>query len=716
MVTGRGKEQLTVMEAVNNLSNMSEIDVKAEAEEDKEKKEPSEEINWRDPKQALQNEPIIKETFRVLHRYLQNMVRKDSNSLKDPETQRGVQAIMLLASEAVQKMDRFAALYPDKYKPISKLKEYTDLQKYYRQQILQQMPQQPEGMEEWEPQAYEEFEEKGGEKQGLQDLEAVRKDQNYELFFIKGEGDQPFFSRSLLRHIRLVGNFDELVSKVEGEDPLLAVRELFDREIREGAQQILKLSMNYIDLFYKEGMKQKTRPFVSAMNKSLMALRMAANPVNLIENQSFKSCLEYFADFHRFLRSAMKAPGYQKRIAGEMSEDEFSHVLINLTHALCCYFFMRIEPQKEALKLIHKLIERGNALRGPHSVEKADNKQLQLWRELEDHDESIRYLLNHYPNGPILRTLDAFRQEEEYEGWDPLSLYNFPSTQFTFSNEKMHVTVLRIPCPVQQHYIHKAEVTKEFEGFLRFYRQELKPDRHLLVNLQNRTSWEEFARCASIESTGLKAEHYETLHVLGLSKDSPFYLQDDEYQQMGGAPVFMESFAKQLASREECGFYIPDTIPKEELEKFTEKALGEIHDLFFDGRAALSRKERLIFIEIFYVYYVLKAIESLKIDSVSFTCKDALDTGVAQTAVFYGFLHMLSTSKAWTKKDLDFFLWLVYEPALLVRDRPIQQIRFKRALTTLEEIHGKILEKHAEIVKRTNSLFKTLSFPLKIII
>nr|NGX48145.1 hypothetical protein [Chlamydiota bacterium] len=712
MVLGRDKEELSVMEAVNNLSNMSEIDLKAPIDLEGEEVF-STEVNWRDPRQALRNEGLVKETFRVLHRYLQNMVRRDRNSLKDPQTQKGVQAIMLLASEAVQKMDRYASLYPDHYKPISKLKEYTDLQKYYRQQILNQMPKPEEEIEDWEEAAKEEFKGIEAEKRGLQDLEGVRKDLNYELFFIKGENGKPFFSRSLIRHIRLVGNFDELVSKVEGEDPLLAIRELLDREIREGAEEILKLAASYLDLFYKEGMKHKNRPFVGGLNKAVMALRMAANSVNLIENQSFKSCLEYYADFHRFLRVAMQAPGYQKRITGEMEEDAFSHSLLNLTHALCCYFFMRTEPLKEVLKLIHKIIDRGNAMRGPRPKEQADEKGLQIWKDLQDQDESIRYLLSHYPNGPLLRTLDAFREEEEFEGWDPLTHYNFPAQQFTFSSGEMHISVLRIPSPLKQVFIHRAEVVEEFEGFLRFYKHERKPDRHLLVNLQNRTSWEEFARSKVLEATGVKAEHYETLYILGLPKNTPFYLQDDEYESMNGAPIFLESFEQQISCGKECGFYIPEQIKKAELKKFTNQTLQVIHKFFFDEKTSLTRIERLNFIEIFYVLYVTKMLEMLKIDSVSFTCKDALDTGPVAASLYYSFLLMLSEKKPWNKKEIDHLLWMVYGPALLVRDRAVNQIRLKRGMMAMETIHAACLKNHAALVKGVNALFTKVQFPIK---
>lgn len=712
MILGRGKDELSVMEAVNQLSNMVEIDVKNLAQY--EGFTPGAEVNWRNPVQALENLSLIKETFRIIHRYLQNMVRKDQNSLKDSQTMRGIQAIMLLAADAVEKLDKYTALYPKQYKPVAKLKEYTDLQKYYRQQILKQVHIPEEEYEAWEGKIEDSFKGIEAERRGIQDLEAVRKDQNYELFFIKGEDGKPYFSRSLIRHIRLVGNFDELVSKVEGEDPLLAVRELYDREMREGAEQILKESALYIDRFYQEGMKHKNRPFIGTINKSLMALRMAANSVNLIENQSFKSCLEYFADFQKFLRAAMETSGYKKLITGEQETDEFKTALLNMIHALCCYYFMRIEPRKETLKLIHHIQDRGNKLLGPRPKEQAKNQKLQIWNDLEETDQAIRYLLNHYPNGPLLRTLDAFREEEEFNGWDPLAFYNFPSNQFTFASNKMHVTVLRMPCPIRQEYIQKAEVVPEFEGFLRFYRQELKPDRHLFINLQNRTSWEEFGRCKAIEDLAKSAEHYETFYILGLPKNSPFFLQEDEYQSMGGSDVFIETFMNQLESGTEGGFYLPESLPHSSLKSFFKEVFALVHEEFFESKTKLTRIERLNFIEIFYAYYVLKVIELLKVDSISFSCKDALDTGIFQTGVFFGFLHMLNAEGKWSKEDSDFLLWLFYSPALLVRDRPINQTRLQRGIMALRAMSEKFLTNHKSILDRTNSLFKTLSFPLEI--
>lgn len=699
--------ELSVMEAVDILSNMAEVDLKAsiELEDTENEEELPTEINWRSPKEALGNEAVVRETFRVLHRYFQNMVRNDRNILKDVEKMRGVQAIMLLAEEATQKMDKFAAIYPDRFKAISKLKEYTDLQKYYRQQMLKQMSMPPEEVEDWE----NDFVSVESQKRGLQDIEAVRKDQYYELFFIKNENDKPYFNKSLLRHIRLIGNFDDLITKVEGEDPLMQMRELLDRELHQGAKEALRLAAPYIDTFYTQGMKLKEKPFAGSLNKAVMALRMAANPKNLIENQSFKSCLEYYGDFHRFLREAMIAPGYRKAITKESPEDPFTHSMILLTHALCCYFFLRIEPVKEGIGLLHRMIDRGEEMR------EIKGKKKDLWERILDEDESIRYLLKHFPNGPLMRTLDAFREDEEHEGWDPLAHGNFPSQLFAFSSGPLHISVLRIPCPVKQAYINLAEPVEEFHGFLRFYQHEMKKDKHLLINLQDRTSWQEYARCKAMEKLCLKADYYNTFYLLGLPKNTSFFVQEQEYAQMSGAPVFMEQFKQQILSGMECGFFLLEAIKKEDIENFIDESFKVIHDCFFDGNTTLKRIERLNFIEIFYTLFTLKIVDICKIDSVSFTCKDAVDTGMMQTGAFWGIIRLLSSEKPLSKEEMDFLRWIFYNPALLIRERAINDARFKRAILAIEVVHKAANSNYTGVIRELNRLYKNIQFPFKII-
>lgn len=673
--------ELSIIDAMNLLSSMSEVDMNEE-----DQKEYEGEINWNDPKQALKNIGLVGETFRVIHRYLQTILRKEEASLKDPLTQKGIKSIMLLVGEAVKKMDQFAALYPGQYQPISHLKEYKELSKYYEEFILRQAPE-IEMLERQGTEFKEFFEKIEIEKDKIKDLEAVRKDQNYELFFIKNENHKPYFSPSLLRHIRLMGNFDELVSSVEGEDdPFLKIRQLYDEELHAGAVETHKQAATYIDAFYKEAMRHRDNPLVALLNKALMGLRMAANSKNLIENESYKSCLEYYTDFQRFLREALQTEQYKHILALE-DGDELSHTLIQLTHVLCGLFFSRNEPKRDALQLIHHLIQRGG-------------KSSRTW---EERDSNIREFLKQYPNGPLLKTFDIF-QEEEYEGFDPLAQQNFPCEQYAFGLGSIHITALRIPCPTKQVQIHEADVDPEFEGFLRYYKNQMAKDKHLLINLQDRTSWQEFSRSIALENLSKEAEFNETLFIVGLAKDTDFYNQINEYEQVTGAPVFLEQLEEQLNSKENCGWYFPEL--DKELKSFIKEAIQIVHLHFFDEKEQLSQEERQDFIEIFYLFLILKMVEKTRVDSLSFTCKDAIDTGAIQSALFYAAVSLLMDSQP----DKEQLLWLIYAPALLIRERAVDEARLKRGMRALDLFHERLKGDRKTIIKAINRLFDELKF------
>ena len=114
-------EGLTVMDAVDNLSHIVELDLSAPLEKGKiqalseeEMKEHMETLSWYDPEYFVYNREKVKETFRALHQYMKDLFQKDKGKLKSVETQKALRAIMLLASEAVEKLDAFTKLSQDK--------------------------------------------------------------------------------------------------------------------------------------------------------------------------------------------------------------------------------------------------------------------------------------------------------------------------------------------------------------------------------------------------------------------------------------------------------------------------------------------------------------------------------------------------------------------------------------------------------------------------
>jgi hypothetical protein len=692
------REDLTILEAVDHLSNIAELDVNRGQEEG---------LRWLDPEQKEENRAVIKETFRVLHNYLQHIYKKNKRVLKEPDMQRGIQAMMVLAGEAAQKLDKYTSLFKGtrEKEGAAALKEYQDLRQFYLTKIMKRLQTVLDTEEAWQA-------EWGGErtdpfqieKRGLRDLETVRRDKEYELFYIQKEDGMPFFNKNLLRHIKLVGDFDESLADPAGEDPFLKIKIIEDRDLHASAQEILDLAASSMGEFYKEAMHHKELELIADLNKSLMALMLAANPQNLLQNRSGKCSLSYYQDFHHFLREALHSSEYQKLALLSKEElDPFFSTVMHLAQALCCFFFTRIGARRDAIAFIHRL---GGEV---PTEKKIKSSPLSVWDHLLDEDEQIRYLLKHYPNGPLLKTLDVLKQGATHSGFDPLGQENLPSHLYTIKDHENHVTVMRLPSPTHQKSIHQVEVIDEFSEFLHFTGSHRSGQRYLLVNMQDRTSWREHARCTFLEKLQNEARYRDSLFVITLPKATDFYAQSSLYRELKDAHAFKNQFKEQITSEEQCGYYFPSPLKTVELNEFVDEALEKIHHHCFSSQPELSRKDRLAFIEIFYHLFVLKWIDWLHPDSMSFTCKDAIDTGAAATASFFAFLRLLSDPSPFTHEEMDLLIWMFYAPALMIRERAIDIQALSRAVSALAHFHAQLQSKRTEILEAFATLYSHLS-------
>ena len=709
--------ELTVMEAVDNLSSLAELDVSAppETEEEAVAEEESTheefELSWHDKQHIVHNRERVKETFRVIHNYLQHVYEKDKGQLRDPETQKGIQAIMVLAGEAAQKVDRYSSIFKGAHdvESVTQLKEYKDLQQFYLTKIMKKFHVALEKEEDWQKQwgaAEEDL--LDIQRRGLKDMETVRRDKEYELFFIRKEDGRPFFNRNLLRHIRLVGEFDETISDPEGEDPFLRIKMIQDRDLHESAKETLHFAAPYIDEYYREALRHKEIDFVTSLNKAVMALMLSANMRNLMQNTSGKSCISYYSDFQLYLRKALASSEYQRFISFPPdASDRFSICLMSLSHALCTSFFMHTGERKEMIALIYRMLQKGKK---DLITEPSVSSPLSFWNNLLDADEQIRQLLKQYPNGPLLKTLDVFHEEDQMLGFDPYVQDNMPGQLFQFSNDALHVTCLRIPAPVHQEFISEADIVEEFQGFLRALAMQMKGQRLLIFNLQDRTSWQEHARCMALEEIQKKAEFSQALFVVTLPKNTDFYFQTSAYQHVNEAKEFFKQLKEQIASAEQCGFFFPSHIKKEELIAFIDRAIPVIHKLFFGEKETLLRKNRLDFIEIFYLFLTLKLIEMIKPDSISFTCKDAIDIGSAVSSELFSFLRMMNSDTPWCQEEKNFLLWMLYSPSLLIRERAIDHVRLNRLVSAMAVVAAELEARRKEVNGACRKLFQTSFF------
>lgn len=639
-------------------------------------------------------------TYRSVYQHLQNLYENPGMDWESKKSREGIAAMMSLVGESVPKMNHYLKfrLEQPSVANVADREAFKTLQHYYAEVFAKKFAGGVEGKEAWEKSWHAKhslLEATGSE---LKDFEALLRDKEYELFYIANEHGEPYLNAELLRNIKLTGDFDVESQSFE-EDPFLKVRSMQDRDTQASASQILHECREEIEQFYKLAKRLFQHSFARLLSKAVLALFLASNSRHLLQRTTGKHCIQYFDDFHCFLRESLQSPEYQKWIAyPPPKSDKESNLLLYLAHKLCFWLCARSGGiRQEAIGLIHRTMRRGEELQPREHLHKSET----VWDQLLFDDEKFRTLLRKFPSGPLFKTLDSIRQEQDggiLVPFDPWIQGNLPSKLFSMRKKKKEIQVLRFASPTRQPMIHRVEIVDEFRGFLRFMAAERKGKKHLLIHLQDRLSWQETARSSVIEQLQNNQNFSSQLVVLTLPKDTDFYHQIHAYSDLHQPDAFIKAFREQLVDKEKGGFYFPQQWSRSDLIQFADTALPLIHKYVFEEKNVLTRQNREDFIEIFYQLIVAKAIDYFNVDSVSFTCKDAVDTGAFASGMFYGFLKLLQGDLS-AKEDLDLLRYLFYWPALSVRERAADPEQFHRALSALSSFGNALQENGSKIVK-----------------
>lgn len=610
---------------------------------------------------------VVDMTYQIIYQHIMSLI--DKEALEEG----GVAPLMALISESAQKMEAYLVdrIGHPLQTPLVELASYQELKRLYR---------------EWS----------AAKKEEGQELESIRRDRDYELFVIRKENGRPYFDVNLLKHVKMVCGFEGGALE---DDPLLRIRSLIDRDLQTSARQMLTEVYPWLQKYYALPKEVKQHALAQRLGMALLALFLASNPQNLIQNCSGKSSLQYFEDFHQLLRSALETSEYKKWIAYSLDMMHETNICMQLAHELCHSLFYRLGGIKqELLGFIHRMMHQGES--------RAQLPPDSSWlNRLLIEDQSLRTLLVEFPNGPLFKILDLVRLGTM--GFDPIGQDNRPLRLYQMKKKGRHIDLLRMPSPTRQVELPRVEVIEEFYGFL----QSLKTrgGKHLLINLQDRTSWKEENRALALEALGRNAEYNQQLVVVTIPKDGEFYHQTGSFLNTENARVFIDSFKKEM-KKNDSGWFFPKMIWDMELETFIDQTLTMIHAHFFHHAKQLSRKNREDFIELFQQFVILYLIDRVEPMSVSFTCKDGVDVGAMEGAVFFAFLMFLSGKTIHTTEEIDFLRLLMYAPALLVRERGVDAECFYRGLSVMEHLNVDLVLAFQEIKHCFSTDFlKTLS-------
>lgn len=646
-------------------------------------------VHWLTQEEADKTVKIVKETFKTILSYLRNFYKKEYGFLSDPKAVEGIKTIMVLVGEAAKKLDQCTSL-KKKNKSVTELKEYKQLQEFYLNRIARKIDEKVLGkwilaLTQNKPARKSLKQSKILTKHIFVDLESVKKDADYELFFIKKEDGSRFYSPRLIRNIKLLCDFGDYFGNEKIEDPLKDVNVWNDKFLQKCAKNILANIHDVANEFCREYKKFKEKELSEYLNKALFALVLSSSEQNCLENHPHKSCRDYFHDFQIFLRKALFSPEYHKLIAYPPNENnKLGKLLLQMVESLCSSLFEVKKVNEEMISSIHQLIHDAVELKADN--EKKNKKRAgSLTETLEQEYAAVASLLKVHPYGSLNRILNTL-QEGFYQFYDPMLQKVLPIPLYQLTSNDRKIISLGMGCPISQEYIQNASVLDEFKAYLHHLKKQQPAGAFLLINFQDRFSWKDQARARAVEALTLKEAN---LKILSLPRDSDFYHQNDSYENENQIKSFYESFLEEIQS-ENKGFYFPEEIKNEVLLLF-EDTFRAIHKIFFNSKNALTKGQRLDFIELFYSITTLKAINLLNADRFAICCKDGIDQGAIVNGVLYSIVKLIN-QPILNEKEKEHLDWIIYTGALLHRERAPLSQKFYRSLGALRRVEQAIHE------------------------
>ncbi|NBO23930.1 MAG: hypothetical protein EBU93_01630 [Chlamydiae bacterium] len=686
MAKTKRKLDLSVLEAVDNLSSMAEIDL----EEGKNNRQVlleklKERANWISYESKKQTDEKIKETFSTIHHYLEYMQKQPKAQEKKNHFQNGVQAIKGLMQEAIYKIDGLKKILHPKekmtsiqnFEEVQQLNQFIqDFEKfYYDPKVAEEEMDLPGSLYAYDP------------KELIKDYTVLKNDTDYELLFIRREDNLPFFSQEALAHAKMICDFDLSYIDFAQDNPLAMMKIVQDDEACTVAQEIYEKIKEEMTLFLKAYKSHQEDSISSLLFRALIALTAAKNPENLMKTDRKKSCLAYFKDFHTYLEMVTS-----HQLISKLDEDPYHEKVKKVIQKMNGWFFLHSMDHPKGVEVIKELLHKGQL---------KPMKRHSIWSWFLDSYHILEEKLKKYPNAPVFKLIEQYENGDFDRGFDSIYQGNTPSSILTFILNDKPIQLLYLPSPTLQSKVNKANIISEFDAFLN-----LNPSKKLILfNLQDR-QFAAKARTHEIEKAPL---NHPNLKVVSLSKDTHFYHQQQEYFDLDEAASFMKALYDQVQGAPVSGLHFPSSINIENLKHFSQAIIPWIHEHLFAKNKTLTRKNRLDFIEIFYGFLIFEIIQISKVDYVSFTCKDALDIGSLNNLQFFSLLQFFINPQAELKEaDHDSLVKIALVPAFIQRGRLAAFSRIERmisALSTFDEIHSLHFDEYQKLFK----LFSHLS-------
>lgn len=652
-------------------------------------------LRSRDSKEVV---GTVKEIFKVILNHIKNFYHTEYAVVTDTKTLEGIKAMMVLVGEAAKKIDRFTDIFHQKtLSSVTQLREYKQLQDFYRRKISRTIDEALLG--KWilglTQRTFREDERvlidgtKALEtKHVFVDLDSVKKDTEYELFFIRKEDGSRFFSPRLIRNIKLVCDFGAYLGMEKEKDPFVDHEIWQDRMAHAKGESIFRAVKPILDRYYADIAHGKENAWIGTLNKAIIALINCASKNRLISSGSTKGCAAYLANFKEFLRETIHCSEYQHLVAFPTKNPSIiQEAAIKIIDALLEAVMKHVVSLYSMRSYLQYLLKESEAGRSTEHKREAVESGL-IWNRLASDYAGMQKLMKRHPNGPVSKVIKLL-EEGNYQKFDPYLQQQMAESVFQINENLDEIDVICLPTPTSQEFIQEAKLNEEFLAILRKPKNSI-----LLINLQDSTSWREFARVNALQKLSKGTEFDDKLTVITLAKDTEFYHQESPYNEDNQLQLFKEHLRENILDSQ-AGFFIPEKIQNSINKNWIEATFDAISRVFFSGKNVLLKDSRVNFIELFYLFITLKSLEVSQAKTLFLICKDGLDIGPAATGLLFLFLKLI---KGNTLKldELNRITEILYIPALLSRERIMLFERFQRMLGAVKVIENAFHEHGAE--------------------
>ncbi len=639
-------KNLQVLDAVETLSQLSQATDKSHPE-------------------LLPQPERIKKAFSTINQYLSGLYESDQMLLKNHDYLASLKAVMVIAEEAYDKLDLVSKIFSTAKSNLGE-SEFTHLYDFYLKKINYKV----------EHVAGEMFRHAEAEKNnalsdthGLKNLEVIRKDTDYELFYVKDEDGLNHFSKNLLRHTQLLGTFDELFLFFQGDDPFVKLKFIEDRVKQKRALEIRQDLAPRIDYFLKESFRFKKQVFIGQSCQMLISLFLASYPSLALQNDPFKACYEYFNDFMGFLSSLiLKAEFFKTSSTKELISDKGVIASQRFIAGVIKSLFTTKNEIKYLAEHLYQFIPRPKI---------ESFSPISFFDKLLEFDQSLRKFLSNFPSGPLMKALDFIKEEQKPTSFDPMRTY-LPQNLLNLSHNEKTTTVILTPSPTVQSDVISCDIDPIFHVFL----QQLEGQSTLMINLEDPHHIYSKARVRAVLSLEKPDLLCSVIPRLGL-----LYSQADIYSFINETEEFKKVIFSQF--EEEEGFnYSESKLYKKDMTPIFNMVLA----VFFDNKKSLELRERLVFIELMQLFMAVSLIDKYQVDNLIIMCKDGLDNSNVMGLSLYALVQLINNNQLLDKFNLDLFISELYGPAMTVRDRPVLEDSFVRMAGALSLLQAKLLK------------------------